>query len=236
MIKFILILTFCGFLSSCGNDPKALRRQQMTEEGVDNPTTIEEYRDAINKYKRRIDDISTAQSQVGIWYKILGSRYIDKQMFGEALKCYEEAIKLYPTNQNLYYYVGLCAGYMAKSALDYTATGNTSQRANYLLLSESAYKRAIEIEPRYFRALYGLGVLYVFEMDKPIEAIPILELACDIEKRNTDAMMVLARAYYMTYDTDSAVAMYDKIIETTKSEERKAEAEANKQAVLNANF
>lgn len=236
MIKFILILTFCGFLGSCGDDPKILRRQQMTEEGVKNPTTVEEYRDAINKYKRRIDDISTAQSQVGIWYKILGSRYLDKQMFGEALKCYEEAIKLYPTNQNLYYYVGLCAGYMAKSALDYTATGNTSQRSNYLLLSESAYKRAIEIEPRYFRALYGLGVLYVFEMDKPLEAIPILELACDIEKRNTDAMMVLARAYYMTYDTDSAVAMYDKIIETTKSEERKAEAEANKQAVLNANF
>ena len=45
-------------------------------------------------------DIQLAQSQIGIWYKMLGTRYIDQKMYGEALKCFQEALKYYPDNQN----------------------------------------------------------------------------------------------------------------------------------------
>ena len=49
-------------------------------------------------------------------------------------------------------------------------------------------------------------------------------------------MMVLARAYYMVYDFDSALAMYDKIISTSTAKERVAEAEKNKRVVLDAMY
>ena len=49
-------------------------------------------------------------------------------------------------------------------------------------------------------------------------------------------MFVLARAYYSSYEFDKAVAMYDKIIATTKSEEKKASAEENKKIVLDAAY
>ena len=49
-------------------------------------------------------------------------------------------------------------------------------------------------------------------------------------------MFVLARAYYSTYEFEKAVAMYDKIIAVSKSEERKKEAEANKRIVLDAAY
>lgn len=237
MKKIVFFILTCLFLfSSCGVSNKRIIRMQKMEEGVGSPTTIEELKTAIEKYDARIADLQLSQSQVGIWYKILGTRYLDNKMYGEALKAFQSALQYYPDNQNLYYYVGICAGYMSHTALDYNATGNMEQKYNYLKLAETAYLRAIEIEPRYSRALYALSVLYVYELDEPAKAIPYLERVLDIEKKYTDAMFVLARAYYSTYEFDKAVEMYDKIISVTTSDKKKADAEANKKIVLDASY
>lgn len=237
MKKIVFFILTCLFLfSSCGISNKRIIRMQKMEEGVGSPTTIEELKTAIEKYDARIADLQLSQSQVGIWYKILGTRYLDNKMYGEALKAFQSALQYYPDNQNLYYYVGICAGYMSHTALDYNATGNMEQKYNYLKLAETAYLRAIEIEPRYSRALYALSVLYVYELDEPAKAIPYLERVLDIEKKHTDAMFVLARAYYSTYEFDKAVEMYDKIISVTTSDKKKADAEANKKIVLDASY
>ena len=157
-------------------------------------------------------------------------------MWGEALSCYQKAIEYYPENQNLYYYVGVCAGYMAHSALDYDATGSTTKKYNYLKLAESAYLRAIAIENRYVRALYGLGVLYVFELDESEKAIPYLKTLLTIDTGHTDAKSVLANAYFRTGDFQASADMYDSIIKTTKDKEKKALAEANKKIALDAAY
>jgi cytochrome c-type biogenesis protein CcmH/NrfG len=209
---------------------------QKLEEGVQNPTSVEELQQAIKKYQGRVADIQLAQSQIGIWYKILGTRYLDNKMYGEALKTFQKAVEYYPANSNLYYYIGVCAGYMANSALDFDATGSSEKRYNYLKLSESGYKRAIELDPKSSRALYGLGVLYVFELDQSEKAIPYLEKLLGFDTKHTDAMFVLARAYYENHEFDKAVALYDKILSLTTSEEKKAEAEANKKIVLDASY
>ena len=128
LIAIMCLSVFCG----CGVNPKQIKRMQNLEEGVSNPTTIEELKDAIEKYDARIADLQLYQSQVGIWYKILGTRYLDNKMYGEALKAFQSALQYYPDNQNLYYYVGICAGYMSHTALDYNATGNMEQKYNYL--------------------------------------------------------------------------------------------------------
>ena len=226
-----IVLVSCGGVSN-----KTIIRHQKLEEGVESPTTIEELKDAIKKYQERIADVQLAQSQIGIWYKILGTRYLDNKMYGEALKCFQEALTYYPDNQNLYYYVGVCAGYMSHAAMDYNASGTNEVKYNYLKLAEEAYLRAISIEDRYVRALYGLGVLYVFELDEPEKAIPHLEKALSIDTKNLDTMFVLARAYYSSYEFDKSIEIYDRIIETTKSEDTKKTAEENKKIVLDASY
>lgn len=234
-ICFGIVLILFIF-SSCGVSNKTVKRHQMMEEGVSNPTTVEELQDAIAKYQERVADIQLANSQIGIWYKILGTRYLDAKMYGEALKAFQNALQYYPNNQNLYYYVGVCAGYMSHAALDFGGSGSSEVKYNYLKLAEEAYLRAVAIEDRYVRALYGLGVLYVFELDEPEKAIPYLEKLLVIDTKNVDAMFVLARAYYSNYEFDKSAAMYDKIIETTKSPESKASAEENKKLVLDAAY
>ena len=93
-IKAILIVAVAAIvLVSCGGvSNKTIIRHQKMEEGVESPTTIEELKDAIKKYQERVADVQLAQSQIGIWYKILGTRYLDNKMYGEALKAFQEAL------------------------------------------------------------------------------------------------------------------------------------------------
>jgi tetratricopeptide (TPR) repeat protein len=229
------VFFFLAF-TSCGVSTNSIKRMQQMEEGVSSPTTIDEYKAAIKKYQKRVSDIELAQQQIGIWYKILGSRYLDQKMYGEALKCYQKAIEFYPDNQNLYYYVGVCAGYMAHSSLDYDAAANSDKKLNYMKLSESAYLRAVTIEPGYVRALYGLGVLYVFELDESDKAVPYLEKLLTIDKEHTDAKFVLANAYCRIGQIQKAVEMYENIIKTTKDPEKKAAAQNNEKQLLDSSY
>ena len=234
---FFLTTCILFMLPGCGGvNKKTLKRVQLMEEKIQNPSTVDELKQAIKKFERRAEDLIATNEQLGVWYKILATRYLDEQMYAEALDALQNAIHYYPANQNLFYYVGVSAGYLANASLDFRATGSNSERERYLLLAESGYLRAIELEPRFARALYGLGVLYTFEMNQPAKAIPLLEELLTIEKKNTEGMMVLARAYYMVYDFDSALAMYDKIISTSTAKDRVIEAEKNKRVVLDAMY
>ena len=220
------------FFSCNGTNAKTIKRMQALEEGVASPTTEAEIKEAIQKYQTRVEDIALANQQIGIWYKMLGSRYLDNQMYGEALEAFRMATTYYPANQNLYYFVAVCAGFMANQALDYSATGSTAQKFNYLKLAESAYLEAIKLDPKYARALYGIGVLYIFELEEPGKAIPYLETLAEVEKRNVDGLFLLANAYYQTFEFERAMEIYDEIISITTSSEDKAQAEANKRKVL----
>jgi tetratricopeptide (TPR) repeat protein len=211
---------------------------------VSRPSTPAEIKDAIKKYEKRVDDVVTAQFQVGMWWKLLGSRYVDQKMYGEALDAYQHAVEFFPTNQNLHYWVGLCAGTMAGTVHtngapplpygDVRATGDP--RLAYLRTAESAYLRALELEGRYARPLYALGVLYTFELDEPDLAVPHLEKLLTIDKQHTQAQLVLARAYYMTGRFDDALALYDRVISQTKSPQWKEEAAANKKVILEETY
>ena len=232
LFKIVSIVAVSIALFSCQKSNKTVIRMQHLEEGVSNPQTIEEYEEAIKKYELRVKDISIAQGQIGIWHKIVGSRYMDKKMYGKALESFQSALEYYPDNQNLYYYVGLCAAYMSHSALDYEATGEREKKANYLKLAEEAYKTAIQIDPNYVRALYAISVLYDFEFGEPDKAVPHLEKVLTIEKKNIDAMVLLARCYYQTYEFDKSISMYDRIIETSNSPERRQMASEFKEQVI----
>ncbi|MCR5289603.1 MAG: tetratricopeptide repeat protein [Treponema sp.] len=236
-LLFISIVAVSFLFTGCIKSNKTIIRMQKLEENVQkSPTTIEELKAAIAKYQNRVADIQLANGQIGIWYKILGTRYLDNKMYGEALHAFQKALEFYPENQNLYYYVGVCAGWMSKASLDFEATGSQTKKRNYLLLAESAYKQAIQLEPKYVRALLGLSILYVNEFHTSDKAIPLLELVLSVDKKNIDAMFLLAGAYYATGMFDESVAMYDTLIATSKSDANKKIAEENKRAVLNAAY
>jgi len=222
----IIIFLLALILGSC-NKVTSIRRLQELEEGVSNPNTEAELKDAIRKYEKRVDDIMIAEGRIGIWYKILGSRYMDQKMYKKALEAFQSALEYYPENQNLFYQVGLAASLTAKNSLDFELTGTDIEKKRYFSLAVSAYTRALEIDPKHSKAVYALSVLYIFELNRPAEAIHILEKIAEWEKKPIDHLFLLGAAYYMTGENEKAISVYEHIIEISSSAEKKAKAESN---------
>ena len=232
-VPYIGLLCSVLFLCVACKDNAFIRRMQDMEMGVKNPSSIEELQSAIQKYQGKVNDILTMEQRIGIWYKILGCRYMDKKMYKKALEAFRSALEYFPENQHVFYQIGVCAAVIAKSTLDYPNMSLDERRA-YFDLSVSAYKRAVELDPTYTRAVYALSVLYVFELNRPEDAITIMEPVAAREKKPLDSLFILGRAYYMTGQDEKAIAAYDRIIKTSGSAEQRADAERNKAFVENA--
>jgi tetratricopeptide (TPR) repeat protein len=195
------------------------------------PQSIDDLRKAIALYEKKIDEHIKDAAQTGIYWKILGSRLMDsrKPLYGEALEALQNAVRYYPEDETIHYLIGVCAGSLARS--EYFSPGDQEE---HYRLAEAAYLRALDLQGRYTKALYGLGVLYTYNLGRPEEAIPYMELYMDINTRDTDGMFVLASARYLTGDFSGAVDLYDRIIGLTKNQDIKKQAEQNRQQVMDA--
>jgi tetratricopeptide (TPR) repeat protein len=197
------------------------------------PGTIEGLREAITLYEAQIEQYVKDAAQTGVYWKILATRLQDKGLHTEALNALERAIAYNPEEATLHHLRGLSAGIVAKSHYDGALTREgISQQDYYFTLAERSYLRAIELNSDYGRPRYGLGILYVFELNRPAEAIPHLERYLEISKNNVDGMFVLARAYYMTGQYEPALELYERIPSLTKDPQKRADAAQNKQTVL----
>jgi tetratricopeptide (TPR) repeat protein len=135
------------------------------------------------------------------------------------------------SDPTLFFLTGESASIVAANALQFSINSR-SEREFYQNLAESAYLRAIAIDGAYAKPLLGLGILYTFDLDRPAEAIPHLLRYLDFFSNDIKVMFVLARAYYMTESYEKAVDLYDRIITRTKDPAVRAEAQNNKEIVM----
>jgi len=194
------------------------------------PETIDGLRKAIALYEDQIERNVREGAQTGVYWKILAIRLADKKMHNDALKAFERAIYYNTEDPTIYYLTGVSAASAAKSLVGFSATEQKEKEKLYKL-SENSYLRAMELDITYTKPMYGIAILYIFELDRPQEAIQYLERYLKILTSDISAMFVLARAYYTTENYSGAVELYDKIISRTKDKKIKEEAQNNKDTI-----
>ena len=232
VIGILIILVFVSVLAGSqiyqrykNRDDLAGRIASMGPGGP--PETIEGLRTAINAYERQIEAHVRDAAQTGVYYKILAVRLQDRGLHNEALEAIEKALYYTPSDASLHYMAGISQAILAKSYISFTRV-DTAERERLYALAEDSYLRAIDLDDRYLRPRYGLGILYVFELDRPEDAVPHLERCLEINRNDTDTMFVLARAYYMVGAFEKALEVYGRIISVTRDEEKRTEARNNR--------
>ena len=233
-IAAILILAAVGSLiyfmyqrgSTKTNRELARRMAEISPRGGP-PETIDGLRKAIALYEDQIERNVREGAQTGVYWKILGTRLAEGKMHNDALLAFERAIYYNSEDPVLYYLTGVSAGAVAKSFIG-ASSDSERQRDHYYNLAESAYLRALELDATYTRSMYGLGVLYVFELDRPQDGIVQLERYLQILPADTSAMFILAAAHYLLENFSRAVDLYDRIIDRTKDKKIKEEAQNNR--------
>jgi tetratricopeptide (TPR) repeat protein len=194
------------------------------------PETIDGLRRAIALYEDQIERNVREGAQTGVYWKILAIRLADKSMHNDALEAFERAIYFNAEDPVVFYLTGVSAASAAKSMVGFSS-GAEREKDRLYKLSENSFLRAMELDVTYTKPMYGIAILYVFELDRPQDAIPYLERYLKIAVSDVSAMFVLARAFYSTEDYASAIEWYDKIINRTKDKKIKEEALNNKDII-----
>jgi tetratricopeptide (TPR) repeat protein len=195
------------------------------------PDSVRELRASIAANERRIERHVELAARNANYWKLLSVRLQQRGLHGETLEALERAIFYAPEDPMLHYYTGISAGTMAKSFHLFPGRDNT-ERNQLFALAESSFLRAIELDPAYLRPRYSLGVLYVFDLERPEDAIPHLQRYLEISRNDLDTMFVLARAFFMLRMFQESVEIYDRIIILTRDEERRNDAQNNRQIAL----
>ena len=229
----VIILVCSLFLTvSCGGEKKswldnlsAAERKEF-QSGKIPEERIDNLKKGISFYEKEVARTVKASKQIGIYYRMLTLEYMTLEMYNEALKSVEKSIEYFPTSPLIYYYGAVSAAQMTM------AVSNDDKDKAYLDLAEQYYKRAIALEPGYNEALYGLSVLYIFELNRPFDAEPLLERLIARSRTNFDAVFLLARVKILRGETDAAVDLYSSIEENSPDDEARAKAKDNRIRLL----
>jgi tetratricopeptide (TPR) repeat protein len=227
---FVLCLGFIAFITWQKGKDRSELAAYVAGSGLNeapDSNTIEELKTTIARYEKQLEAYVRDTAKTGNYWKILARRLQDRGFHNEALKALERAIYYIPEDPALHYLTGISAAKAAKSSHNFPGSDNT-ERERLFALAEDAYRRAVELDDRYLNPRYGLAVLYVFELNRPEEAVPHLEKYLEISRNDVDAMFVLARAWFMIGNFQSAADLYTQIISLTKDEDKRREAQNNR--------
>ncbi len=199
-------------------------------EGVPVPTErVQELRRDVQRYEKQIDELIQSMSQSASLNKLLANELMQQGLFGPALEALQRAMALQAENPVLYYLAGVAA---ARSAPGHAISG---ERQDRLVLAEEMYRRALRLDPNYREALYGLGVLLAFELNRPVEALEPVRHLTRIETGDMAPRFLLANILVRLGQTTEAETIYDEIARNATSAEQRSRAGENRDALRRGN-
>jgi tetratricopeptide (TPR) repeat protein len=211
--------------TGCARREDFFLEQLKKTESPPGDARIAELEAGIRKYRQEVDRKVRASDQLGVYYRMLAVRYMELGMFQQAYAALEEARKIYPEKPILFYYAGICAARLAQ------AQAEESGRRQWLDRAEKHYLRAVELDPLHSESLYALAVLYVYELKRPEQAEGLLLRLLDREKKNADALFLLANVYYGTGRLENALEVYRRLEGLGLSEEQRRQAAENRKTI-----
>jgi tetratricopeptide (TPR) repeat protein len=176
--------------------------------------------------KKAVEEKVRLADNLGTYYKMLAIAYLDNAMYGKALEAIEDAIRIFPEQHSLFIYRAISAARLAKALSD------ENEKLALLKTAEESYLRAISLDPASVNAMYGLGILYTYELGQPENALPLAEKILDRERKNVDALFLLAGIQYLLGNVEAALESYDRIIAISEAGTRREEARNNKRQIL----
>lgn len=232
LILSVLLVFFVFSITSCNQAQKEIfERLRSTEAGdLENEEIdtqrVKELEAHVRKFSDEVETLVRDTGKLGIYYRMLAVEYFNQEMFGPALENLLKALDIYPNNHILHYYTGLAQAQLSGAAPD--------EEGRREILNEAVFhhQRAIELRPDYFNAHYALSVLYLFELDRPLQAEEYVLRALDLKANDTNSLFLLARIRVIQNRVEEAVEIYDTIISETKDPEAEQRARENRDQLL----
>lgn len=177
---------------------------------------IEGYREAIVEQVQLYNGLARYE-------KLLANELMAQELYGPALEALERAMEIQTENEVLYYLAAVSTAHRARAGV------LGGDEIEWLLRAERLYREAIELDPEYHEALYGLAVLLAFELDEPAKALEPIQSLANIESGDPSVRFLLANILVQNGRQEEAIDVYDDLARTAPSEVQRARAQENRE-------
>ncbi len=229
---FFLCLVALVVLVGCRRDEESMLDELLAleeESYKDRPiaeSTIEELRESIVALEQEVARTIDVGERLITYYKMVAAKYMARELYGLAADFFRKALDLQPANRLVAYRLGVCFAQIALSETEKSARRGVFEQA------EAYYLYALQLDPRYDEALYAISVLYIFELDRSLDAEVYLERLLKVESRHFSGMFLMARVYVQQGRIDDAVALYDEVVRESGDHLQVLEAENNRRELM----
>jgi len=221
----ILLLGSCADDETPGDVEFILETERSETLPASEDERIAEIEAEIQGYREAVAEHVRAYNGLARYEKLLANELIAQELYGPALEALERAMVIQTDNPVLYYLAAVTTAHRARAGV---LGGDETE---WLLRSEELYREAIELDPSYHDALYGLTVLLAFELDQPVEALETIRRLSEIETGDPKVRFLLANVLVRNGMYDEALSVYDDLARTAPSAEQRTRAEQNREAL-----
>lgn len=191
---------------------------------------VKELERHVKLFSEEVAELVKKKGKLGIYYRMLGMEYMNREMYGPAFETFLKALEIYPANHIIHYYTGLASSRLAETKPE------EQERREVLESSAHYYEKAIELKGNYVEALYALSMLYIFELDRPYDAEKHLEKILSVKSDHYRAMFLLARIRVEQNRIEEAVEIYNEIGEKAKEQEMVDRARENRERLMRGDY
>jgi tetratricopeptide (TPR) repeat protein len=177
--------------------------------------SVEELEERAKKYESQMNKKIESADSLGIVYQKLGDKYLERMTWTSAIESYEKAIGYGRSSPIVHYSL----------AVAYANRGRDNLSKGDINKAEYHYKKAIELSPDFYDAIYGLGILYAYAKDDKEKG---LEIISNLVARNREyyiARFALARMYYESGDPSKALSVYEDLYSDLQKQKKSPQIE-----------
>jgi len=214
LVLVLLFIFGCGY----SRERSDLRRAKHVLSK--NEKSNEDLLDIKKRMRRIIDMKIRAVNMLDSIDRLLGRRYMENGNYLLAIDVLKEAEELKPTNAYIKKDIGESYYFLAKSEINHV------KGKEYIELSKSYLKKAIELQPDMVEAIYVMSLLLFFGYNDVDGAINEAKKILEIDSKNIDAHFALGRFYYEKGEYGRALNEYltlTKILPKNSPKRKKAE-------------
>ncbi|WP_421622833.1 hypothetical protein R5397_02905 [Borrelia sp. MN22-0132] len=217
MKRWILIFLF--LVISCGDESKekvnlGLRIREIEIAGGGSLEKIEVYKEFIDKEEKNILKIINSIDKKARFFSLIGLELIRLGQYGPAIEYFNKNLEYGPDNHLSHFYIGVSSYNLAKGI-------ETKEKVReYFVLSEDSFLKSISIKDDFKEAIFALSTMYVYDLDKQLEAKGYLSRLESMGEDYFEFFMLRGANYYSLGDFDNALLFYKKAKDKALTQEQ----------------
>ncbi|BDU63021.1 TPR repeat-containing protein [Candidatus Borrelia fainii] len=217
MKRWILIFLF--LIISCGDESKekvnlGLRIREIEIAGGGSLEKIEVYKEFIDKEEQNILKIINSIDKKARFFSLIGLELIRFGQYGPAIEYFNKNLEYGPNNHLSHFYIGVSSYNLAKGF-------ETKEKVReYFILAEDSFLKSIFIKDDFKEAIFALSTMYVYDLDKQLEAKGYLSRLESMGESYFEFFMLRGANYYSLGDFDNALLFYKKAKDKALTQEQ----------------